>query len=266
MGYKRDVDFRNIPKNWQLEIANAYEVFQWGYDDYYESYLSMELWENPKFMLSAYKIIKEELLDDDFNFPIWRFSDNVIDSPEFLKIIKLAPNAIAKVRFKHYKKANFLKDVLQTNWRAFEYCLPRIKKSYPCVLEAVTINGLTLKHAPFSLKGEKIIVDAALKNNPRAIHYVQKTLANQSDIFTKVIKKLLPLDRYKAYSQNMFEGEIIRSNLKLIGWVYTNPQLVKMIIHFKDTEIKMALYELWLSRSSQDDVLLIAKMKKHFLA
>ena len=250
------LDFGNIPNNWQIEIANAYLLYKYFYLDYYHDeyldYMPMELWESPQFFYKTYEILCDA--DHDFDFPVTIFSEKVINSPEFLRIIALAPNAMRKVRFKNYKHEDFLKNILQIRWEAFEYCLPRIKKSYSCVLDAVKINGACLKHAAFNLKAEKAIADAALKTNPYAIEFIQKSLTNKPSFYTKAIKSLLPVDAYKA-----------GKGLDTLNRIYTNKQLEKMVVHFNSKRIRSCLYDLWKARSQEVDVLLIAKMKHHFM-
>ena len=58
----------NIPNNWKLEFANAFMVYQDGYSEYYQEYLPMDLWENPRFIYEAYNTIISNL-DTGFNFP-----------------------------------------------------------------------------------------------------------------------------------------------------------------------------------------------------
>ena len=264
------IDFGNIPENWQLEIGNAYYVYHDGISDYYYEYLPLELWENPQFIYKAYKILTDYIHNgvgilswnkDYFSFP-GSFSKKVINSPEFLKIIKLSPEAITKVGMLDFTKDDFLDNVLKANWEAFMYCPPRVKKSYSCVLKAVLIEGSCLEHASSALKKEKAIIDAALNSNPYALKYIPKSIANQPSYYLRAIPALV---RTKTWPQNSSidrpEFHIYPNALN----IYSNKQLEKMIVNFEDKLVRRVLWSLWCDRSLETDVLLIAKMKHRFL-
>ena len=270
------INFGNIPENWQLEIGNAYYVYHDGISDIYQEYLPLELWENPQFIYKAYKTIRDYIhlgkgidswstfprLDKrDFSFP-GSFSKKVINSPEFLKIIKLSPEAITKVGMLDFTKDDFLENVLKANWEAFMYCPPRVKKSYSCVLKAVSIEGSCLEHASSALKKEKAIIDAALNSNPYALKYIPKSIANQPSYYLRAIPALV---RTKTWPQNSSidrpEFHIYPNALN----IYSNKQLEKMIVNFEDKLVRRVLWSLWCDRSLETDVLLIAKMKHRFL-
>jgi hypothetical protein len=270
------IHFGNIPENWQLEIANAYYVYHYGISDIYQEYLPLELWENPQFIYKAYKTIRDYIhlgkgidswstfprLDKRyFSFP-GSFSKKVINSPEFLKIIKLSPEAITKVGMLDFTKDDFLDNVLKANWEAFMYCPPRVKKSYSCVLKAVLIEGSCLEHASSALKKEKAIIDAALNSNPHALKYIPKSIANQPSYYLRAIPALV---RTKTWPQNSSidrpEFHIYPNALN----IYSNKQLEKMIVNFEDKLVRRVLWSLWCDRSLETDVLLIAKMKHRFL-
>jgi len=256
------INFGNIPENWQLEIGNAYYVYHDGISDIYQEYLPLELWENPQFIYKAYKTIrdyidKKAFSKSAFSFP-GSFSKKVINSPEFLKIIKLSPEAITKVGMLDFTKDDFLENVLKANWEAFMYCPPRVKKSYSCVLKAVSIEGSCLRHASSALKKEKAIIDAALNSNPHALVYIPKSIANQSSYYLRAIPALV---RTQTFPQDFTKDspELIVLN------IYTNKQLEKMIVNFEDKFVRKVLWSLWCDRSEETDVLLIAKMKHRFL-
>ena len=265
------IDFGNIPENWQLEIGNAYYVFLDGITDYYYEYLPLELWDNPQFIYKAYKILTDYMLykrgailpwnDQYFSFP-GPFSEKVINSPEFLKIIELSPEAITKVGRLDFTKDDFLENVLEANWEAFFYCPPRVKKSYSCVLKAVSIEGSCLEHASSALKKEKVIIDAALNSNPYALKYVPKSIANQPSFYLKAIPALVRTQNYpQDFTKDSPEFHIYSNALN----IYSNKQLEKMIVNFEDKILRRVLWSLWCDRSLETDVLLIAKMKHHFL-
>jgi len=254
------IDFGNIPNNWKLEIANAYMVYEDGIPDYYEEYIPMDLWENPRFIYEAYKTIIADI-DRDFNFPA-TISDKVVNSPYFFLIVAIAPQCLEKLFFRQYKQIELFKKIIETNYNAFEYCLPRIKKSYTYVLEAVKVNGHCLKHAAFNLKADATIITTALNNTPFAIRHVQKKLANQPSYFVNAISKCIKLDEInKSIDKDKPFYDIDND------WsgIYTNKQLEKMVVSFKSKKIRSCLYEIWKNRSLENDVLLLAKMKKHFL-
>ena len=260
------INFGNIPENWQLEIGNAYYVYHYGISDIYQEYLPLELWENPQFIYKAYKIIrdyidKKAFSKSAFSFP-GSFSKKVINSPEFLKIIKLSPEAITKVGSPDFTKDDFLENVLKANWEAFMYCPPRVKKSYSCVLKAVSIEGSCIEHASSALKKEKAIIDAALNSNPHALKYIPKSIANQPSFYLRAIPALVRTQNYPQDSSiDSREFHIYPIALN----IYTNKQLEKMIINFEDKVVRRVLWSLWCDGSLETDVLLIAKMKHHFL-
>ena len=252
----------NLPNNWKLEIANAYMVYQDGYSEYYQEYLPMDLWENPRFIYEAYNTIISNL-DTGFNFPA-TISDKVVNSPEFFKILSIAPQCLENLYFRQYKQIEFFKKIIQTNSAAFQYCLPRIQKSHTYVLEAVKINGHCLEHVAFNLKADKTIVTTALNNTPYAIRHAQKKLANDPKYFVDAITKCIEEDDSQPIHQYPFDDmSTIHENF----WsgIYTNKQLEKMIVKFKDKKTRSRLYEIWKNRTLENDVLLLAKMKKHFL-
>ena len=252
----------NLPNNWKLEIANAYMVYQDGYSVYYEEYMPMDLWENPRFIYEAYNTIISNL-DTGFNFPA-TISDKVVNSPEFFKILSIAPQCLENLYFRQYKQIEFFKKIIQTNSAAFQYCLPRIQKSHTYVLEAVKINGHCLEHVAFNLKADKTIVTTALNNTPYAIRHAQKKLANDPKYFVDAITKCIEEDDSQPIHQYPFDDmSTIHENF----WsgIYTNKQLEKMVVKFKDKKIRSRLYEIWKNRTLENDVLLLAKMKKHFL-
>ena len=252
----------NIPNNWKLEIANAFMVYEDGYSEYYQEYLPMDLWENPRFIYEAYNAIISNL-DTGFNFPA-TISDKVVNSPEFFKILSIAPQCLENLYFRQYKQIEFFKKIIQTNSAAFQYCLPRIQKSHTYVLEAVKINGHCLEHVAFNLKADKTIVTTALNNTPYAIRHAQKKLANDPKYFVDAITKCIEEDDSQPIHQYPFDDmSTIHENF----WsgIYTNKQLEKMVVKFKDKKIRSRLYEIWKNRTLENDVLLLAKMKKHFL-
>ena len=252
----------NIPNNWKLEFANAFMVYQDGYSEYYQEYLPMDLWENPRFIYEAYNTIISNL-DTGFNFPA-TISDKVVNSPEFFKILSIAPQCLENLYFRQYKQIEFFKKIIQTNSAAFQYCLPRIQKSHTYVLEAVKINGHCLEHVAFNLKADKTIVTTALNNTPYAIRHAQKKLANDPKYFVDAITKCIEEDDSQPIHQYPFDDmSTIHENF----WsgIYTNKQLEKMVVKFKDKKIRSRLYEIWKNRTLENDVLLLAKMKKHFL-
>lgn len=252
----------NLPNNWKLEIANAYMVYQDGYSEYYQEYLPMDLWENPRFIYEAYNTIISNL-DTRFNFPA-TISDKVVNSPEFFKILSIAPQCLENLYFRQYKQIEFFKKIIQTNSAAFQYCLPRIQKSHTYVLEAVKINGHCLEHVAFNLKADKTIVTTALNNTPYAIRHAQKKLANDPKYFVDAITKCIEEDDSQPIHQYPFDDmSTIHENF----WsgIYTNKQLEKMVVKFKDKKIRSRLYEIWKNRTLENDVLLLANMKKRFL-
>ena len=252
----------NIPNNWKLEIANAFMVYQDGYSEYYQEYLPMDLWENPRFIYEAYNTIISNL-DTGFNFPA-TISDKVVNSPEFFKILSIAPQCLENLYFRQYKQIEFFKKIIQTNSAAFQYCLPRIQKSHTYVLEAVKINGHCLEHVAFNLKADKTIVTTALNNTPYAIRHAQKKLANDPKYFVDAITKCIEEDDSQPIHQYPFDDmSTIHENF----WsgIYTNKQLEKMVVKFKDKKIRSRLYEIWKNRTLENDVLLLANMKKRFL-
>lgn len=264
------INFGNIPENWQIEIGNAYHVYLEGISDYYYEYLPLELWENPQFIYKAYKILTDHIHNGSgrsawnkvyFSFP-GSFSKKVINSPEFLKIIKLSPEAITKVGMLDFTKDDFLENVLKANWEALWYCPPRVKKSYSCMLKAVSIEGLCLADASSVLKKEKAIIDAALNSNPHALQHVPKSIANQPSYYLRAIPALVSTRNYlQDFSIDSREFHIYPDALK----IYSNKQLEKMIVNFEDKVVRRVLWSLWCDRSAETDVLLIAKMKHHFL-
>lgn len=252
----------NIPNNWKLEIANALMVYEHGYSEYYQEYLPMDLWENPRFIYEAYNTIISNL-DTGFNFPA-TISDKVVNSPEFFKILSIAPQCLENLYFRQYKQIEFFKKIIQTNSAAFQYCLPRIQKSHTYVLEAVKINGHCLEHVAFNLKADKTIVTTALNNTPYAIRHAQKKLANDPKYFVDAITKCIEEDDSQPIHQYPFDDmSTIHENF----WsgIYTNKQLEKMVVKFKDKKIRSRLYEIWKNRTLENDVLLLANMKKRFL-
>ena len=252
----------NIPNNWKLEISNAFMVYEDGYSEYYQEYLPMDLWENPRFIYEAYNAIISNL-DTGFNFPA-TISDKVVNSPEFFKILSIAPQCLENLYFRQYKQIEFFKKIIQTNSAAFQYCLPRIQKSHTYVLEAVKINGHCLEHVAFNLKADKTIVTTALNNTPYAIRHAQKKLANDPKYFVDAITKCIEEDDSQPIHQYTFDDmSTIHENF----WsgIYTNKQLEKMVVKFKDKKTRSRLYEIWKNRTLENDVLLLAKMKKHFL-
>ena len=252
----------NIPNNWKLEIANAFMVYEDGYSEYYQEYLPMDLWENPRFIYEAYNTIISNL-DTGFNFPA-TISDKVVNSPEFFKILSIAPQCLENLYFRQYKQIEFFKKIIQTNSAAFQYCLPRIQKSHTYVLEAVKINGHCLEHVAFNLKADKTIVTTALNNTPYAIRHAQKKLANDPKYFVDAITKCIEEDDSQPIHQYPFDDmSTIHENF----WsgIYTNKQLEKMVVKFKDKKIRSRLYEIWKNRTLENDVLLLANMKKRFL-
>ncbi len=252
----------NIPNNWKLEFANAFMVYQDGYSEYYQEYLPMDLWENPRFIYEAYNTIISNL-DTGFNFPA-TISDKVVNSPEFFKILSIAPQCLENLYFRQYKQIEFFKKIIQTNSAAFQYCLPRIQKSHTYVLEAVKINGHCLEHVAFNLKADKTIVTTALNNTPYAIRHAQKKLANDPKYFVDAITKCIEEDDSQPIHQYPFDDmSTIHENF----WsgIYTNKQLEKMVVKFKDKKIRSRLYEIWKNRTLENDVLLLANMKKRFL-
>ena len=254
----------NIPNNWKLEIANAFMVYEdsFGYCEYYQEYLPMDLWENPRFIYEAYNTIISNL-DTGFNFPA-TISDKVVNSPEFFKILSIAPQCLENLYFRQYKQIEFFKKIIQTNSAAFQYCLPRIQKSHTYVLEAVKINGHCLEHVAFNLKADKTIVTTALNNTPYAIRHAQKKLANDPKYFVDAITKCIEEDDSQPIHQYPFDDmSTIHENF----WsgIYTNKQLEKMVVKFKDKKIRSRLYEIWKNRTLENDVLLLANMKKRFL-
>ena len=265
------IDFGNIPENWQLEIGNAYYVYHDGFSDYYYEYLPLELWENPQFIYKAYKILTDYIHNGSgslnwwdieyFSFP-GSFSKKVINSPEFLKIIKLSPEAISKVGMLDFTKDDFLENVLKANWEAFMYCPPRVTKSYSCVLKAVSIEGSCLEHASSALKKEKAIIDEALNTNPHALEYIPKSIANQPSYYLRAIPALVRKQNYpQDFSIDSREFHIYPNALN----IYSNKQLEKMIVNFEDKVVRRVLWSLWCDRSLETDLLLIAKMKHRFL-
>tara|TARA_Y100000748_G_scaffold77181_2_gene63665 strand:- start:746 stop:1600 length:855 start_codon:yes stop_codon:yes gene_type:complete len=252
----------NIPNNWKLEFANAFMVYQDGYSEYYQEYLPMDLWENPRFIYEAYNTIISNL-DTGFNFPA-TISDKVVNSPEFFKILSIAPQCLENLYFRQYKQIEFFKKIIKTNSAAFQYCLPRIQKSHTYVLEAVKINGHCLEHVAFNLKADKTIVTTALNNTPYAIRHAQKKLANDPKYFVDAITKCIEEDDSQPIHQYPFDDmSTIHENF----WsgIYTNKQLEKMVVKFKDKKIRSRLYEIWKNRTLENDVLLLANMKKRFL-
>ena len=252
----------NIPNNWKLEISNAFMVYEDGYSEYYQEYLPMDLWENPRFIYEAYNAIISNL-DTGFNFPA-TISDKVVNSPEFFKILSIAPQCLENLYFRQYKQIEFFKKIIQTNSAAFQYCLPRIQKSHTYVLEAVKINGHCLEHVAFNLKADKTIVTTALNNTPYAIRHAQKKLANDPKYFVDAITKCIEEDDSQPIHQYPFDDmSTIHENF----WsgIYTNKQLEKMVVKFKDKKIRSRLYEIWKNRTLENDVLLLANMKKRFL-
>ena len=252
----------NIPNNWKLEIANAFMVYEDGYSEYYQEYLPMDLWENPRFIYEAYNAIISNL-DTGFNFPA-TISDKVVNSPEFFKILSIAPQCLENLYFRQYKQIEFFKKIIQTNSAAFQYCLPRIQKSHTYALEAVKINGHCLEHVAFNLKADKTIVTTALNNTPYAIRHAQKKLANDPKYFVDAITKCIEEDDSQPIHQYPFDDmSTIHENF----WsgIYTNKQLEKMVVKFKDKKIRSRLYEIWKNRTLENDVLLLANMKKRFL-
>ena len=260
------IDFGNIPNNWKLEIVNAYMVYQDGYSVYYEEYMPMDLWENPRFIYQAYNIIMSEIENDfdmRFNVPA-TMSDKVVNSPEFFEILSIAPQCLEKLYFRQYKEIDFFKKIIQTNPTAFAYCLPRIKKSHTYVLEAVKINGHCLEHAAFNLKADKTIVTTALNNTPYAIRHAQKKLANDPKYFVDAITKCIE-DSQSIQEYPYDDMKTIGDNEKFWSCIYSDKQLEKMVVKFKDKKIRSRLYKIWKNRTLENDVLLLAKMKKHFL-
>ena len=252
----------NIPNNWKLEISNAFMVYEDGYSEYYQEYLPMDLWENPRFIYEAYNTIISNL-DTGFNFPA-TISDKVVNSPEFFKILSIAPQCLENLYFRQYKQIEFFKKIIQTNSAAFQYCLPRIQKSHTYALEAVKINGHCLEHVAFNLKADKTIVTTALNNTPYAIRHAQKKLANDPKYFVDAITKCIEEDDSQPIHQYPFDDmSTIHENF----WsgIYTNKQLEKMVVKFKDKKIRSRLYEIWKNRTLENDVLLLANMKKRFL-
>ena len=252
----------NIPNNWKLEISNAFMVYEDGYSEYYQEYLPMDLWENPRFIYEAYNAIISNL-DTGFNFPA-TISDKVVNSPEFFKILSIAPQCLENLYFRQYKQIEFFKKIIQTNSAAFQYCLPRIQKSHTYALEAVKINGHCLEHVAFNLKADKTIVTTALNNTPYAIRHAQKKLANDPKYFVDAITKCIEEDDSQPIHQYTFDDmSTIHENF----WsgIYTNKQLEKMIVKFKDKKTRSRLYEIWKNRTLENDVLLLANMKKRFL-
>ena len=252
----------NIPNNWKLEFANALMVYQDGYSEYYQEYLPMDLWENPRFIYEAYNAIISNL-DTGFNFPA-TISDKVVNSPEFFKILSIAPQCLENLYFRQYKQIEFFKKIIQTNSAAFQYCLPRIQKSHTYVLEAVKINGHCLEHVAFNLKADKTIVTTALNNTPYAISHAQKKLANDPKYFVDAITKCIE-DSQSIQEYPYDDMKTIYDNDTFWSCIYSDKQLEKMVVKFKDKKIRSRLYEIWKNRTLENDVLLLANMKKRFL-